>query len=101
MDDPDSESHQNKSQDHLPLKTIRDLSKISSKFANQHTNVQSSECENIPHHRFHIEEDAFIQKEDIFLSSLLNCGEPENIKETLSWLISDKCKITSEEEIIQ
>lgn len=90
MDDPHSESYQNKSQEHLPLKTIHDLSEICSKITNQYTNLRCSERENIPHHRFHIEEDAFIQNEDIFLSSLLDCGEPENIKETPSWLISDK-----------
>lgn len=69
MDCHRSGSHQNKSQEHLPLGTVHNLSGSSSDKANKNTILRHSERGNIPHHRFY-NEDIFISNEDIFLSSM-------------------------------
>lgn len=87
IDDPDSGSHQ-------PSETVRDLSESSSNNVLQDTNLHHSEHENIRHQQFEIEGDAFVQDEDIFLSSS-RVDEPKNIKEVLSndnWKIDYKKK---------
>lgn len=74
------------------------MSESSSNNVLQDTNLHQSECENILRRQFEIEGDAFVQNEDIFLSSS-SVDEPKNIKEVLLCPANDKWQIALQEKM--
>ena len=74
------------------------MSGSSSDNSNQR-HLRRSERQIIPRRRFEIEGHAFLQSEDIFLSSSPDNDEPRNINEALSSPANQKWKIALDEEI--